>query len=237
MKDVILIFTFHGLLNFSSMFAYAISFVGGTQKEYGTMNQNKSIYSSLEAAAHFMFDFETDGLHPWNNSIIEIGIKQFSLRHEYATTINNSYQIAVQPSALRKPNPATIEWHKAAPERAKHYEYLCTHGTPPNMAFQNTIDWINAMKEGWDDLYFWAKPDRFDEPFWSSYLYELGLTNPFNRRNVIDMRSFISGLDFAGSNIDRSWITDKSFAVGSHKSLDDATMQVQLVLKALGYLV
>ena len=205
----------------------------------------RSVWYRLTNGAHFMFDFETNGLDPRVNAVIEIGVQSFTLnqnliqwdedgRHKSGDYFN----LAVAPWFTTKPNPQTIDWHNANEERLKHYQSLVVNGIPADKAFSSCIKGIEGIinKSNSKEGYFWSKPSYFDWEFWTSHLYNLGLTNPFHRRNVMDVRSFVSGLAMCGNNDTASEFVEASFAVGSHKALDDARMQVLLVYKALSWI-
>lgn len=198
------------------------------------MFENISISNRLHQAEHFMFDFETLGLDPDVNPIIEIGIVNFSLRHEDAVKTKQHFVQAVKYMPTRAMDDATVKWHMADVERMAHYQRLMLYGIDPIVAFSGAVAFVQERTMGNKEGYFWSKPAQFDWPFWCSHLEEFHLTNPFHRRNVIDVRSFVSGLSMFHQQA--SEFNEDSFKVGSHKAVEDAAMQVELVLKALGYI-
>src|SRR5262249_25158076 len=141
---------------------------------------------------------ETTGLDSSQHAIIELAGAAFDL-----VDLKNTGQFWVGPIPWlpgRLWNGETFKWHNADPTRAQHLKDLNVNSgmldpEPCKTVMTQFIDWVTAMGSN-RELYFWSKPTTFDYAFFTSYCAELGLTNPFHYRRIIDMKSFMRGMSW-----------------------------------------
>lgn len=141
--------------------------------------------------SHFMVDFETTGLDPRDNTIIEIGITHFKFEHlgcQFA-----SFNIGVE-ALEHQWDAKTKDFHNRDDAGRAHLKQLQDKAIPADLAAKQAVDFIIRCEPSSDkNRYFWSKPSNFDYPFWTEFLRRANQSNPFHYRNIIDLNSFLRG--------------------------------------------
>lgn len=175
---------------------------------------------------HFMVDFETTGLDPQLHSIIEFGCVEFDLK---ALRVVRDFCAIVVPMQTRAWNNETLKFHLNTPETTAHLASLiATAGAlPAKTVFEHFVEWLGNDQQ---HNFFWCKPVPFDYAFFTSYLQELGMVNPFHYRNIVDLASFLRGMCYEPTGLK---IQSEIKYPRKHTALQDARDQIEVLFNVI----
>ena len=154
---------------------------------------------------HFMVDFETLGVIPNKNPVLQVAAVKFdSVEFEACKNEDGSIvafeaflPLADQIKLGRKPDAGTVAWW-SKPDKKEVAEVVfkgVQEAPPLKEQLEKFANWVAAECRQPDGSYaesvFWAKPTLFDYPFMDGLFLETGVPSPFHFRKVMDMHSYI----------------------------------------------
>ena len=155
---------------------------------------------------HFMVDFETLGVIPNKNPVLQIAAVKFdSVEFEACKNEDGSIvafeaflPLADQIKLGRKPDAGTVAWW-SKPDKKEVAEVVfkgVQEAPPLKEQLEKFANWVAAECRQPDGSYaesvFWAKPTAFDYPFIDGLFVESNVPSPFHFRKVVDVASYIT---------------------------------------------
>ena len=103
--------------------------------------------------------------------------------------------------------------------------------------FSDFAEWINQLKEEFEEVYFWANGMLFDNRFVSENMEHYGIKYPIYYRNDRDLRTLTELAAFKENKTVNEWLNEHKLKIRAHDALNDVTSQIQLCLDAFNEII
>lgn len=167
---------------------------------------------------HVMLDLETAGTRP-GSVILSIGAVQFDLNGAIGDRFYSNIDSDSSVRAGLKVDAATMRWWSDQSLSAR--EALKADARPLATVVQDFGAWFRSIEA----KYIWGHGAAFDPPLWDAAAHAVGMSAPWDYRNIRDTRTVFHLHDFDAKSI--------AFAGVEHNALDDALHQIKCVAAAL----
>lgn len=195
---------------------------------------------------NIMVDVETTSLDPSTGRVIQIGAVAFdpySPNRVFAPS--KDFNMFVYPGYNTPWDPATLKFHEDIDSESWRYVMDMEACDPPSApdgygdetpyALKCFVSWIEDLQKSGEfgEVIMWAKPSHFDYNWivksFDRVKDQCDFNFPIHYRNVMDLRSFIAGLQAP----EPLQIPEAMFEGTPHDALDDVRHQVAVVHKAV----
>lgn len=173
----------------------------------------------------FMVDIETSGLNPGRHAMIQLSCVAFDLNSQQVLTETyyDSY-LCIPP--WRSFSTETLHWWLS--KNRNVYDHITSQQGDIVSALVGFAEFVKHHQKEGEAPNFWMRRP-FDWMFVESYFQDFELENPFSYKHVIEMTSFMKGINLSDGmpNVDVQKLGD------AHNAYWDCVNQVNLLFAAI----
>lgn len=172
----------------------------------------------------FMIDVETTGLNPGRHAMIQLSCVAFDFNSQrvLTDTFSDNY-LNIPP--WRSFSTDTLQWWLSKNKMV--YDHICANQGDIILALDAFTQFVNNYKSD-DRPNFWMRRP-FDWMFVEGYFTDFEMPNPFSYKNVIEMTSFMKGINLC----DTMPLVDVQKQGDAHNAYWDCVNQINLLFAAV----
>lgn len=172
----------------------------------------------------FMIDVETTGLVPGRHAMIQLSAVafDFATQRVLTETFYDSY-LTIPPWLSF--STETLQWWLSKNKNV--YDHICANQGDCVKALDGFVQFVNAFKSDERPNFWMRRP--FDWMFVENYFKDFEMPNPFNYKNVIEMTSFMKGVNLCDT-MPRVDVVNQGDA---HNAYWDCVNQVNLLFACI----
>lgn len=172
----------------------------------------------------FMIDVETTGLNPGRHAMIQLSAVAFDFKSQRILT-DQFYDSYLTIPPWRSFSTDTLQWWLSKNKLV--YDHICANQGDIVQALVGLAEFVKHYASDERPNFWMRRP--FDWMFVESYFGDFEIPNPFSYKNVIEMTSFMKGVNLC----DTMPLVEVQKQGDSHNAYWDCVNQINLLLAAV----